>query len=128
VKAIEDLNDIQNELVQPDSTDQSGSAANQNNPASASRGRASTLFNVEGKICTSSPLARQGIKSTFEAARQIQGGQDTISVAAEVGIIQGVPKKVLSIEIYPIVVKHRILCDWKLKIQLYFVYALLCSA
>ena len=87
MKAIEDLNDIQNELVQPDSTDQSGSAANQNNPASASRGRAPTLFNVEGKICTSSSLARQRRKSTFEAARQIHGGQDKISVAAEVGII-----------------------------------------
>ena len=93
MKAIEDLSDIQNELVQPDSTHQSGSAANLNNPASASRGRAPTLFNVEGKICTSSSLARQGIKSTFEAARQIHGGQDTISVAAEVGIIQGVTKK-----------------------------------
>jgi hypothetical protein len=93
VEAIEYLNDIQNELVQPDSTDQSGSAANQNNPASASRGRAPTLFNVEGKICTSLSLARQRIKSTFEADRQIHGGQDTISVAAEVGIKQGVPQK-----------------------------------
>ena len=54
MEAIEDLNDIQKELVQPGSTDQSGSAANQNNPASASRGIAPTLFNVEGKICTSS--------------------------------------------------------------------------
>ena len=93
MEAIEDLNDIQNELVQPDSTDQSGSAANQNNPASSSRGIAPTLFNVEGKICTSSSLARQRIKSTFEAARQIHGGQDTISVAAEVGITQGITKK-----------------------------------
>jgi hypothetical protein len=66
---------------------------------------------VEGKIFTSSSLARQRIKSTFEAARQIHGGQDTISVAAEVGIIQGVTKKGPSREIYPIVVKHRILCE-----------------
>ena len=50
MKAIEDLNDIQNELVQPDSTDQSGSAANQNNPASASSGRAPTYFMWKGKF------------------------------------------------------------------------------
>jgi hypothetical protein len=64
---------------------------------------------VEGKTCTSSSLARQRIKGTFEAARQIHGGQDTISVAAEEGIIQGVPKKVTSTEIYPIVVKQDVM-------------------
>ena len=42
---------------------------------------------MEGKICTSSLLARPRSKSTLEASRQIHGGQDNIYAAAEVGII-----------------------------------------
>ena len=60
MNAIENLEDIHSELLQPSRAEQSGSSANQISPTTVSRGVLPTLFNAEGKISIHSVYRQLG--------------------------------------------------------------------
>ncbi len=79
---VEGLQEVKDELDQ----EARGRSEHGSNSTEKSRWRIPT-YSQDGKINVSAVLARKRRKATFEAARKIHGGNDELSVPAEIGLI-----------------------------------------